>query len=145
VNDELDREMAELEASLHRLRRAGPARGPKFWTDFTRNVRLGYDQARVKSGRRRFWFAAAILTTTLASLVAVAWLQPHRTNVPPSAALALIAPSDAQVDDDLDEGDADEWEELDTLDTAALQRVATVLELSQQKRANTGAATGAAN
>ncbi len=145
MNNETDPEIAKLEERLRRLKGEGPAKDQRFWTDFTRNVRLRYDEAQGRSGRHRFWLASAILTTTLASLVAVALLQPHHPGAPPSAALAIIAPSNEQADDDLDESDEDEWEELDNLDTAALERVATAFEQSRQKRAFSGATTGAAN
>jgi hypothetical protein len=133
ADDREREELTAIEEKIARLRsKATPEKDERFWTDFTRNVRLDYDRRKKRTFVTR-WFvllpiaAATVLVAAFAFFGAVE--RRHTDPGTANAARELAFDPDAVVDErDLDDV-------LDSLNTEQLAKVAVALgvELDDKK------------
>lgn len=144
----------ELEGVRRLLRGVAELRPPvpkeeKFWTDFSRDVRVAVDEARARRRPLRWWIAGPALAAALAA--AAFFLARREGAVAPPAEVEVAAPAPAaprypdvivdeedldgdeldavlvELDDEADDG-SDPLDLIEDLDEAELRRVVAALD-----------------
>ena len=126
-NDNDQRELDLLEAKLTRLaKKAPPEKDERFWTDFSRNVRVALDAPKKPPLLSRWLVLLPIGAAALASIALVAYMVTHRPSHDRAPAIAAASRA-VSFDPDWIQDDLDLDEVLEDLNTDQLNRVAVAL------------------